>query len=70
MSTTKFSVFAIGGGKFAIGAVDKKAAYVISVKGKKITGVRGRRPVLTAGRYTRVSATPEMREAFKLALGE
>lgn len=69
MATIKMQVFAIGDGRFAIGQTDKLAKYVVRVsKGGKVTGVRGRRPLLTKGRYERATATPEMRAAFKEAL--
>lgn len=68
MATIKMSVFAVGNGRFAIGQTGKLAKYVIAVKGKTITGVRGRRPLLTQGRYERATVTPEMKAAFKAAL--
>ena len=62
------SIFKIGNGRFALGTVGELAIYVVAVKGKNITGVRGRRPLLTKGRYKKVSGTAEMKAAFRVAL--
>ncbi len=69
MATIKMQVFNVGGGRFAIGQTDKLARYVVKVsKDGKVMGVRGRRPLLTKGRFERTTATPEMKAAFKEAL--
>ncbi len=68
MATIKMSVWNVGGGRFAIGQLGKKAAYVLKVKGSKITGQRGKRPILTEGRFERAKATAAMLAAFKTAL--
>ncbi len=61
-------IFAISKNRFAIGTIGKLAAYVVDVKGKKVTGVRGRRPKLEKGRYERATPSAAVREAFKAAL--
>jgi hypothetical protein len=58
-------VFEISKGRFAIGTIGKLATYVVQAKGKKVTGVRGRRPRLEKGRYTLVTAPAAVAEAFK-----
>ncbi len=66
---TIMTVFAISATRFAIGQSDKLARYVVDVKkGGKVTGVRGRRPLLTKGKYPKAKTTPAIREAFKAAL--
>jgi len=40
------TIFTTGKNMFAIGAQGKTAAYVVRASGKKVTGVRGRRPLL------------------------
>ena len=61
-------IFAISKTRFAIGTIGKLATYVVATKGKKVTGVRGRRPLLTKGRYATVKPSAAVREAFKAAL--
>ena len=69
MAKTTLSIFALGDNKFAIGTIGKLAKYVVKVAGKTITGVRGRRPMLTEGRYERATNVPaEVKQAFKTAL--
>ncbi len=69
MSKITYTVFAITATRFAIGQTGKLAKYVVNVsKGGKVTGVRGRRPLLTKGRYAKAKTTPALREAFKAAL--
>ena len=40
------NIFAINKNTFAIGAAGKLAKYVVRTMGKKVVGVRGRRPLL------------------------
>ena len=40
------TIFTVGKNMFAIGAANKTAKYVVRTQGKKVTGVRGRRPLL------------------------
>lgn len=62
------TIFAISKTRFAIGTTGKLATYVVQAKGKKATGVRGRRPLLTKGRYPVAKNVPAaVKEAFKAA---
>ena len=61
------TIFEIGKGRFATGTIGKLATYVVLQKGKKVTGVRGRRPKLDK-RFKKVAASAAVREAFKTAL--
>jgi len=62
-------IWSLGMGRFAIGTTGQLAAYVVQTKGKAVRGVRGRRPLLTKGRYQRaLNAPTEVRAAFKAAL--
>lgn len=62
------TIFEIGKGRFATGTIGKIATYVVAQKGKKVTGVRGRRPLLEKGRYKTVKAPAAVVEAFKAVL--
>lgn len=62
------TIFQISATRFAVGTTGKVATYVVSVKGKKVTGVRGRRPLLTKNRYKMVTPPAAVREAFRAAL--
>lgn len=61
------SIFTVGKNKFAIGTYGKRAEYVVKMSGKKITGVRGQRPLLNK-RHNKVAATAALKAAFKAAL--
>jgi len=61
------TVFEIGKGRYATGTIGKLATYVVLARGKKVTGVRGRRPKLDK-RFKKVTPPAAVREAFKAAL--
>ena len=62
------TIFAISKTRYAIGSIGKLATYVVEAKGKTVRGVRGRRPMLTKGRYAKATSVPAaVREAFKAA---
>lgn len=58
------SIWNIGNNKFAAGSVNQRAWYVVKKVGKTFRGVRGQRPVLTKGRFTKVAATKALKAAF------
>lgn len=63
------NVFEISKGRYATGTIGKLADYVVQAKGKKVAGVRGRRPLLTKGRYAKLAKPPAaVIEALKAAL--
>lgn len=69
MSKIKMQVFVVAKGRFAVGTVDSLAKYVVQMNGKKVTGVRGRRPMLTKGRFELAKNLPEeVKAALKEAL--
>lgn len=62
-------IFAIDKNRFATGTEGKLAKYVVAVgKGGKITGVRGRRPKLTKGRFQTTKANAAVRAALAEAI--
>lgn len=61
------NIFQIAKNKFAIGTFGKRAKYVVKAAGKKVTGVRGVRPMLDK-RYSKVSPPAAVRTALKAAL--
>lgn len=66
--TTNMTIFAISKTRFATGSIGKLATYVVQAAGKKAHGVRGRRPLLTKGRYPVAKSVPAaVKEAFQAA---
>jgi hypothetical protein len=61
------TIFNLGNKRFAIGVSNKRAEYVVALKGKKIVGVRGRRPILD-GRYKPTKANLAIRTALTEAV--
>lgn len=61
------TIFQINKNTFAAGKKGKRADYVVRAKGKKVTGVRGQRPVLDA-RYKTTKANAAIRAALTEAL--
>lgn len=60
------TIFTVGKGMFAIGAANKTAKYVVRTIGKKVQGVRGRRPLLD-DRFTKAAnVRKDVMEALKL----
>ncbi len=68
---TNYVVFETGPGKLAIGVEGQLAKYVIRTSGEKPVAVRGRRPMLTKGKYKRVKfLTKKIQAAFAAFLSE
>jgi len=61
------NIFAISKNRFAIGTFGKRAEYVVMTRGKKVTGVRGQRPLLDK-RYKKTAASAAVKAALKAAL--
>jgi formylmethanofuran dehydrogenase subunit E len=61
------SIYEIGNGRFAIGKFGERALYVVKASGKKVTGVRGQRPLLDK-RYKKTTASTAVKAALKAAL--
>lgn len=62
------AIFQISKNKYAMGTVGKLAAYVVQTRGKKVVGIRGRRPMLEKGRFKKVVPSAAVRDALKLAV--
>lgn len=61
------SIFQVSKNRFAIGTFGKRAEYVVATRGKKVTGVRGQRPLLDK-RYKKTTPTAAVKAALKAAL--
>lgn len=61
-------VFETGPGKLAVGVEGQIAEYVIRISGDKPVAVRGRRPMLTKGKYKQVRLTKKIQKAFAAVL--
>lgn len=57
-------IYQIDTNRFAIGSTNKLATYVVEKKGKNYVGVRGRRPLLTKGRFSVVKGNAQLKAAF------
>lgn len=69
MSKNTMQIFSVGKGRFAIGTLGKLARYVVLTSGKKVRGVRGRRPLLAQGRFERATnVSAAVRDALKAAI--
>ena len=62
------SIFQTGKNTFAIGSIGKTAKYVVKQSGKKITGVRGVRPILAKGRFPLAKANKAITAALTAAV--
>ncbi len=59
------TIFTVAKNTFAIGAANKTAKYVVRTLGKKVVGVRGRRPLLDE-RYSKATGVrKDVIEALK-----
>lgn len=61
------NTYEIRKGVFAMGTTDRRAVTVVKKAGAGFVGIRGQRPVLSKGRFTRIKPSKELRAALAAA---